>query len=289
MVQVTFGRMLETFLKFMSYSWISIVVLILIIGLAFVFYTTNNTNKKQSRNLYIIMYLVIMIAVVVMNFENLYKFSDYILDHFFVALYFPNVVIYGFVILATNIITLRSVFNSRAEKGLRLLNVVAFSIINYLLILSLMAIADNSIDIFNEVAVYENADLLSLVQLSMSVFAIWMLLLMTYYGLKKIHSASVRPALVETPTVNHIQHPVVHETPTIPNNYKLKEGKNWKEVIPPLNVLKKQEEWKEVEPPVKALQRKITNKVENGITADDKFTQDEYRVILEILKKVNKQ
>ncbi len=278
MVQVTFDRMMETFFKFLGYSWITIVILVVVIGIAFVFYTTNNINKQQSKNLYIIMYLVIIIAVIIMNFENLHKFGDYLLDHFFVALYFPNVVIYGFVILTANIITLRSVFNQHIDKGLRLLNVIAFSIIHYLLILALIAIADNGIDIFNEVAVYENVDLLSLVQLSMYVFATWMLLLMTYYGLRKINYVSrKKPNLIDSPSliVNQLE-----QTPNI--KFSDTQPQTWRGVIPPNAVLKT-----ESNNVNNILEQKLESKLNQQTLINDNFTKDEYRIMLEILKKEN--
>ncbi len=285
MVQVTFDRMMETFFKFLGYSWITIIILIIVIGIAFVFYTTNNVNKQQSRNLYVIMYLVIIVAVIIMNFENLHKFSDYILDHFFVALYFPNVVIYGFVVLATNIITLRSVFNQHVDKGLRLLNIIAFSLIHYLLILALIAIADNGIDIFNEVAVYENVDLLSLVQLSMYVFATWMLLLMTYYGLRKINQVSrKKPNLIDSPSL------MVNQLEQTPNIKMVdQEPTTWRGIIPPNAVLKEDRKKEEIINPNDILEQKIENKLNTQQLVDDKFTKDEYRIMLEILKRVNKK
>lgn len=105
---------------------------------------------------------------------------DYMMNNFFIAVYFPNLAIYFAAIITTNIILWISIFNRKITKWIRTINTATFCIIHYLLILIINIIIKNKLDIFDTTSIYQNKNALALIELSSAVFVSWILFLIIY-------------------------------------------------------------------------------------------------------------
>ena len=102
------------------------------------------------------------------------------MNNFFIVLYFPNVAVYLAAIIITNIIVLVSVFNFKTPKLVRNINVIIYGIINYLLALVLNVVTKNNLDIFSQTSVYGNANAQAIIEVSSTIFMIWLAFLVIY-------------------------------------------------------------------------------------------------------------
>ena len=163
-----------------SSSGLFIVAIIFFVILASLLIITNTRTKKISKMTCIAIYGTISIITIAFYREQLFEMFDYMMDNFFIAVYFPNLAIYFAAIIATNIILWISIFNRKVTKWIRTINTVMFCIIHYLLILVIYVITTNKLDVFEQTSVYKNENAQALIELSSTIFIVWLLFLIIY-------------------------------------------------------------------------------------------------------------
>ena len=231
-----------------SSSNIFIIAIVIFIILGFLFATTNKSNYKSSRKVYILMYLAIISIIFITYNSSLSKMFDYMMNNFFIAVYFPNLVIYLAAIIATNIITWVSIFNFKNSKIIKVINVVVFCIIHYLLVLILNIITDKGLDVFTQTSIYGNKQLLALIELTSTLFVVWIIFLVVYKLIKKWLEKQSESSVTENKTI--------------------------------LNDINKLESPSTVKGTIK----KEKQKVQAPIIYDNLLTLDDYKLLLNILK-----
>ena len=163
-----------------SSSGLFAVAILFFVILTIILITTNTKTKKISKISCIIIYGIITLITLLFYNKQLFDFFDYMMNNFFIAIYFPNLAIYFAAIITSNIILWTSIFNRKITKWIRTINTIVFSIIHYLLILIINVITKNKLDIFSQTSVYQNQDAQALIELSSTIFIIWILFLIIY-------------------------------------------------------------------------------------------------------------
>ena len=105
---------------------------------------------------------------------------DYLMNNLFIAIYFPNLAIYLIALIVVNVIFLVSVFKKDISKVIKNINVIVFAIMNYLLALILNIIHTHKLDVFTQTSVYGNKEAQALIELSSTIFLIWVFFLVIY-------------------------------------------------------------------------------------------------------------
>lgn len=180
MTQTTILDKLKVILDVSMSSKLFIAVILFIILLTLVSLTTNRKNVKRTKIIYGLTYLIVIAAIIVLYYDSLGKMFDYMMNNFFIVLYFPNVAVYLAAIIITNIIVLVSVFNFKIPKLVRNINVIVYGIINYLLALVLNVVSKNNLDIFSQTSVYGNTEAQAIIEISSTIFMIWLAFLIVY-------------------------------------------------------------------------------------------------------------
>lgn len=133
-------------------------------------------NKKVNKLIFISVSVVVGILLFI-NYGNIIiKVLDVILDSVFMALYFPSLPIYICVLLISNFIFITSIFNKEKIKAVKITNSINATVLNFLLILVIEVIRRNNINIYEEISLYTNSNLLILLELSMGIFLSWVLI-----------------------------------------------------------------------------------------------------------------
>ena len=193
MTQTTILEKLKIVFDVSMSSKLFIAVIAFIILLAVVALKTNKKNVQRGKLVYGLTYAAILIAILIFYHESLGKMFDYMMNNFFIVLYFPNVAVYLAAIIITNIILLVSVFNFKTPKLVRNINIVVYGIIHYLLALVLNVISENKLDIFSQVSVYGNKDAQAIIEFSSAIFIIWIIFLIFYKIIRKYQKKDVVP------------------------------------------------------------------------------------------------
>jgi hypothetical protein len=163
-----------------SSSGLFIIAIIMLAFLGYLFLTTNKSNAKSSKKVYLLIYVAIIVFVLVSYGSSFSKMWDYMMNNFFIVLYFPNLAVYLAAIIVTNIILWYSMFNYQMNKIIKTINITLYCLMQYLFILILSVITNKKLDVFTLKSVYTNKDALALIELSSIIFIVWMIFLIVY-------------------------------------------------------------------------------------------------------------
>ena len=185
MTRMSLGEELDLLFKVCLQNKLSIVIFLLLAIVAYLFITTNRRNANVTKKTYIIAYVVIIVFVLVTFSTHITKFLDYMINNFFIAVYFPNLAIYFAAIIVSNIIAFISVFNFDINRIIRNINIVVYSIISFLFFLLIGVISDRGLDIYSQHSIYANDKAHALIELTSIIFMIWIIFLITYYAIRR--------------------------------------------------------------------------------------------------------
>ena len=242
MERLSFMDKLSVLLEITKSSSLYIVILIAILALGLILLSTNNKKAKGSKFFYAIIYIIIIMTLLYAYRDSLSNMMDYMINNLFILIYFPNLAIYVAAILISNIIIWLTVFNKKVPKIIKRINV---------------SINENKLDVFSQSSVYGNSNAQALIELSSTIFIVWILFLIVYKIIK----------------------PYVYKEPV-------------KTKVIVKKVVKRPENYKPVEAPyqVKAVNNSIKVEPKQVVTTtqtaqySDLLTIDDYKLLLNILK-----
>ena len=228
------------------------IVFIAFIILGIALFAISFKDKRKYIKLYFLGYIFILLALIIEYNVDLYKILDYLINNIFYILIFPNVAVYGLVILISNILLLTGIFKEKTRKLFKIINVIFYSILGYLLFLILNIVIKDDIDVYSPASVYMNSNLSSLLQFSMILFLLWILILF----ICKISIKFKRKNKAKEQNTSKISEPVVEKTDTDTMSLNTSQQEDNSSVV-------------------------LKEKQENNTT----FTKEEYKLLLEILEK----
>lgn len=254
MSKLSFIEKLGILLETAKSSSLYIVILLAILALGLILLASNKKNAKASKFFYATIYLIFIIILLYVYKDNLSNMFDYMMNNLFIIIYFPNLAIYVAAILITNIIIWITVFSKKVPMIIKKINISIYCLITYILVLILNVINENKLDVFSQSSVYSNSTAQALIELSSTIFIVWILFLAVY----KI----IKPYIYKEPVKTKV---IVKKVVKKPNNYK------------------------PVEAPyqVKAVNNSIkveAKKTNDTARYDDLLTIDDYKLLLNILK-----
>ena len=276
MEKMTLEKEFSLFFKAISENKFSIAILIFLIFLAIIFITTNKKNIKTTKKIYIGIYSFIIIFLLVFYGKHLGKFFDYMMNNFFIAIYFPNFAIYFAAIIISNIIVLISIFNQKITKLIRNINIFVYTFITYLLILLIGVISKADLDVYSQASIYKNTSAHALISLTSTVFMLWIIFLILYTIIKKfITKDKVKEEVI-------VKEKVVKER-ILPDNIK--------EVPIPAFATVETTAMSEEELNRKTeieIQKRVNTRIRETHVLDNMLSKKDYMVILKMLKDKDK-
>ena len=165
-------------LSMSSKEYLIALAILLVFGIVLSF--TNKRNEGRNKVLYFMMTVVIIAILIASYHSSLGKMMSYMMNNFFIAVYFPNIAIYLAAIVAMNVIVWISIFSFKSSKQIRLLNVSIYIIMNYIMALLLKVINTNKLDIFDQTSLYGDKNAMALIELSSIIFIVWIIFLVLY-------------------------------------------------------------------------------------------------------------
>jgi len=198
MTRLSLGEKIGIFFDVISKNQISILVLIILIILVGLFIYTNKKESTKIKKIYTIAYSVIIVFVLVVFSQNILKFFDYMMNNFFIAIYFPNLALYFVAILISSAIAFISIFNFNINQIIRNINIIIYTIISFIFVLLIGVISDRNLDIYSQESIYKNDSALALIQLTSTIFILWIVFLIIYYIIRRYQEKIIskkRPVL----------------------------------------------------------------------------------------------
>lgn len=273
MSKMSFLEKIDILFKLSKSSYIYLLVILILLIIGIIFSTTNSRTIKRNKKIYIGFSLFILISLILIFHKSLSKIFDYMMNNFFIAIYFPNLAIYMFALIVTNIIVWISIFSYKTSETIKRLNCIIYMIINYLLFLILSIINKKKLDIFTQSSVYGNKKATALIELSSIIFIVWIIFLILYkvilIYIKKDYKPKVKKVVVKK------------KVKKLPSNYEPIEIPDWLYgKIPQMKKHPNQLTLEQQELIAKTIMKERALRKEY----DDLLTIDDYKRILKILK-----
>lgn len=275
MEKLTLGKELSLFFKIISENKFSIVILLFLIFLTFIFITTNKKNIKTTKKIYIGIYSFITLFLLIFNGKHLGKFFDYMMNNFFIAIYFPNFAIYFAAIIISNIIVLISIFNQKITKLIKNINIIVYTFITYLLILLIGIISKSDLDVYSQASIYKNTSAHALISLTSTVFMLWIIFLILYTIIKKFITKDKDKEEVI------VKEKIVKER-ILPDNIKEVPIPAFATVVTPIT---EEEINKKAEIEI---QKRVNTRLRETHQLDNMLSKKDYMIILKMLKDKDK-
>lgn len=180
MSKMTFMDKLSVLLNVSLSSKLFIALFILLIIIGIVLIKNNNNDVQKNKKIYL-MITIFISALVIFTFNtSLAKMFDYMMNNLFIIVYFPNIAIYLAAIIATNVILFVSIFSNKTSKVIKNINIIVYTIINYLLVLLLFTVNKSGLDLFSQSSIYQNESATALIELTSILFIVWVVFLVLY-------------------------------------------------------------------------------------------------------------
>lgn len=180
MSKMTFMDKLSVLLNVSLSSKLFIALFISLIIIGIVLIKNNSDDVKKNKKIYLVITIFISALVIFTFNTSLAKMFDYMMNNFFIIIYFPNIAIYLAAIIATNIILFVSIFSNKTSKVIKNINIIVYTIINYLLVLLLFTVNKSGLDLFSQSSIYQNQNATALIELTSILFIIWVIFLVLY-------------------------------------------------------------------------------------------------------------
>ena len=171
---------LSLFIDVAKDSLWSVLILLILIGLVYLFSKTNKKTMKRNKIIYIGFSLLVSIILLIVYLPSIGKVFDNMMNNLFIVIYFPNLAVYFAAIIITSIILWISLFSYKTSELIKRLNLVMYLIINYLFALVLYVINTKKLDIFSTESIYSNREATALIELTSIIFVVWVLFLIVY-------------------------------------------------------------------------------------------------------------
>ena len=180
MSKLSFLEKVKILIELSKSSKLFIVLLIILLFLGIGLINTNKKNEKFHKLVFSIVIIITLGYLYISFRSSLDQMINYMMDNFFIVALFPNIAIYLAALIITNIIVWISIFSFKSSKQIKVLNVIVFIIMNYILALLLNVVNKETLDIYSQSSIYENKLSSALISLSSIIFIVWIIFLIIY-------------------------------------------------------------------------------------------------------------
>ena len=185
MNQLTIFDKVQVLFKLLFSSPIIIGIFVFSLFLMIVLFFNSRLNKK------IIKYVFIGIYVIVIGFA-FFKYGSYFLTSidsfltlFMANIYFPTIPVYVAIMIISFIIMIITLSSNKRSRVVKIINTVFFTIIQMLFAIFIYVIESNKIDVSSNSNLYTNEQTLTLLELGIGLFIIWIVILLIILYFKR--------------------------------------------------------------------------------------------------------
>ena len=185
MNQLTFIDKIQVLFELLFSSPIIIGIFVFSMILMILLFFYSKFNKKIIKYVFILLY-VGLIGFAVFKYGSYFLTSiDSFLTLFMANIYFPIIPVYVVIMFISFIIMIITLSKKKGFKFVKIINTVFFTLIQMLFAIFIFVVESNKIDVSANSNLYSNEQTMTLLELGMGVFVVWMILLLVIFYLKK--------------------------------------------------------------------------------------------------------
>lgn len=147
-------------------------------------------KKKYLKFLFPVLYVLFIIILISQFHTQIWKGIQLFIDDLFFQIYFPSIALYIFILTINFVVLVVSLWMKKITKYSKIINIISFSVLQLLFSLFLFTIREQHLVLTDWATLYQNTKILSVLEVSISVFAGWILLLIIGLGFHMINKNS---------------------------------------------------------------------------------------------------
>ena len=133
-------------------------------------------RKKISKYFFFSIWVIAFVLIIIVYHKFVFNLFDNLFNNIFTAIYFPNLAVYSLIIIVSNGVFIYSLLNKKVGIKHKIINSTSTILLDILLLLIIDIVTKNNINVYEQLTVYSNSNLLVLLELSTAIFTSWMLL-----------------------------------------------------------------------------------------------------------------
>lgn len=172
-INISIFSKLKIIFNYFFSSFMSLELLIIVLCV-FAFLFLNLKSNKDIVKIFVPISTLLFLAFIAMGFHNyvvaaIEQLIKFIMNYF----YFPSMSFYFIIIIITTVYLIYNVWTHRYSEKYKIMN-YSFSLVLYILFMGLFSyIVSNNISLSIDYSIYKDKYIISFVQISNIVFAIW--------------------------------------------------------------------------------------------------------------------
>ena len=185
MNQLTFFDKIQVLFQLLFSSPIIIGIFAFSMILMIMLFFYSRLNKKIIKYVFIGLYIII-IGFAIIKYGSYFLTSlDSFVTLFMANIYFPIIPVYIVIMLISFIIMIITLSSKKKSRVVKIINTVFFTLIQMLFAVFIYIVESNDIDLSSNTGLYTNDQTMTLLELGMGLFFIWMIILLVIFYLKK--------------------------------------------------------------------------------------------------------
>lgn len=177
---------LQTIFETIISSSFFITLLIILIFTITILVLNTKLKSKAPKIIAIGSYILLMILVLARYGGYVLAINDSVVEKFFKAMYFPNLVVYLSMLLISLLLLALNFINKNYTQITKVFNIICFALIWFFFVLVLDSAKTFGINIYEITDIYQNSTMMILLQASMCVFFVWVGILIMNLAVRKI-------------------------------------------------------------------------------------------------------
>lgn len=197
MIQSSIWEQLLIFFNILKNNqYVGIVLIVSVLLLIILIIASKFKNKKITKVIWLVIYLLLFGTFGYFYHKEILNLLDYLIENIVLFLFFPNLAVYILVLIITNIIITKSVFSNKINMLVKNINIVCFILFNIIFYLIIENIINNQINVYEQLSIYTNSNLLVLIELSMELFVLWLFILLIIKIINNLSNYTVSRKIV---------------------------------------------------------------------------------------------
>ena len=199
MIRTNILDKINVLINIVSKEQFMVLMLILYLFLALILLLCNKLTKKSAKRVLTYWYVFMLTTIVFEYKDKLSGLLDYLVNNIIYELVFPNYLVFIIIFVITNIYIVDSIINKKSTLVYKIINILMYTITTFISFVLFNLITKNNINIYNELDIYTNSDIASLIELVMIIFSIWTIINILYKIIYKVYIENKKEDLKYVP------------------------------------------------------------------------------------------
>lgn len=199
MIRTNILDKINVLINIVSKEQFMVLMLILYLFLALILLTCSKLTKKSAKRVLTYWYVFMLTTIAFEYKDKLSGLLDYLVNNIIYELVFPNYLVFIIIFVITNIYIVDSIINKKSTLVYKIINILMYTITTFISFVLFNLITKNNINIYNELDIYTNSDIASLIELVMIIFSIWTIINILYKIIHKVYIKNKKEDLKYVP------------------------------------------------------------------------------------------